>query len=164
MAKQKESPYLSDATRLGDVIAAIQAMATYKFYKLDFNKWADRITGDVTTADHWKRVFEEHPEFFRLDSPKDRASLVWRRQHPKRFDVDSEKVISIADYQGLSESARDRISRVPLGSAEISTLVKAAINLHSRALDQSKEKRWWIPLLAGFIGFVGAVLGAYLKA
>ncbi len=28
------SPYLRDPGRLGDVIAAIQAMATYKFYKL----------------------------------------------------------------------------------------------------------------------------------
>ena len=37
------SPYLNDDNRLGDVIAAIQAMGTYKFYKLSFDNWADRV-------------------------------------------------------------------------------------------------------------------------
>ena len=31
-----KSPYLVDDHRLADVIAAIQAMGTYKYYKLDF--------------------------------------------------------------------------------------------------------------------------------
>jgi hypothetical protein len=39
------SPYLNDHGRLGDVVAAIRAMATYKFYKLDFEGWADRRRG-----------------------------------------------------------------------------------------------------------------------
>lgn len=38
-----ESPYITEAGRLSDVIAAIQATATYRFYKLDFEGWADRI-------------------------------------------------------------------------------------------------------------------------
>jgi hypothetical protein len=46
------SPYLSEPARLGDVIAAIQAMATYKFYKLDFESWADRISADKALAEH----------------------------------------------------------------------------------------------------------------
>jgi hypothetical protein len=37
------SPYLRDQARLADVIAEIQAPATYKFYTLDFAGWADRI-------------------------------------------------------------------------------------------------------------------------
>jgi hypothetical protein len=61
---------------LADVIAAIQAMGTYKFYKLPFDGWADRITADKSQADHWKNIFEEHPEFLRLDSKRERASLV----------------------------------------------------------------------------------------
>ena len=40
------SPYLRDPNRLGDVIAAIQAMSTYKFYKLSFAGWADRMSAD----------------------------------------------------------------------------------------------------------------------
>ena len=37
------SPYLRARARLADVIAAIQAPATYPFYKLDSVDWADRI-------------------------------------------------------------------------------------------------------------------------
>lgn len=162
--RDTSSPYLADPNRLADVIAAIQAMATYKFYKLDFRGWADRITGDATTADHWKYVFEGHPEFFRLDSKRRRASLVWRRQHQKRYDVDAERVLSHAEYGALSAAGKERVSRNPLGSAEISTLIKAAIDLHSRALEHSKERHWWIPIFAAFMGFAGAVIGAGIGA
>ena len=51
------SPYLRDPNRLGDVIAAIQAMAVYKFYKLSFSEWADRIAADRGQADKWKAIF-----------------------------------------------------------------------------------------------------------
>jgi hypothetical protein len=89
------SPYLSDLNRLADVIAAIQVMGTYKFYKLDFKGWADRISGQSSNADYWRIIFEEHPEFFRLDSGKMNASLAWRRTHQKFYDVDKEKKLRI---------------------------------------------------------------------
>lgn len=38
MTGKKKSPYLASPDRLGDVISAIQAMGTYKFYKLTFDK------------------------------------------------------------------------------------------------------------------------------
>lgn len=41
------------------MIAAIQAMGLYKFYKLDFAAWADRIAADPSQGAHWKQVFEE---------------------------------------------------------------------------------------------------------
>ena len=47
MFNMANSPYLQDK-RLANVMAAIQVMATYKFYKLDFKGWADRISGDDT--------------------------------------------------------------------------------------------------------------------
>ena len=46
------NPYLEDTQRLADVIAAIQVMATYKFYKLSFSAWADRIVADESQAEH----------------------------------------------------------------------------------------------------------------
>jgi hypothetical protein len=75
-----DDPYLDNPQRLADVIAAIQAMGTYKFYKLTFKGWAERIVADESEAEHWKTVFEDHPEFFRLDTDREKASLVWRRQ------------------------------------------------------------------------------------
>ena len=157
------SPYLRDPGRLGDVIAAIQAMATYKFYKLPFATWADRMSADESLADKWKQVFLEHPEFFRLDSGKEKASLVWRRQFPKRYDVDAEKVLTGTEYDALTNAQKIRVSRVPLSSSDIKALVDTAVNLHSRALEHQKDKRWWVALAGAVGGLVGSILGTLLK-
>lgn len=157
------SPYLSDPNRLGDVIAAIQAMAVYKFYKLPFSGWADRISADEKQAEKWKAVFLQHPEFFRLDSAREKASLVWRRQFPKRFDVDAGRVLSAEEYDSLTSEEKTRVSRTPLTPGDIKALVDTAVSLHSRALEHQKDKRWWIALASAGGGLVGAVIGALVK-
>jgi hypothetical protein len=158
------SPYLADSSRLGDVIAAIQAMATYKFYKLPFDGWADRITADKSLAGKWEAIFLEHPEFFRLDSSKTKASLVWRRQFPKRFDVDAFEVITKQQYDQLTDSKRERISRIPLTAVDIKALVDTAVNLHARAPERQRESRWWVPVLVAAVGFAGSLIGAFIGA
>ncbi|MDT7838433.1 hypothetical protein [Aquabacterium sp. OR-4] len=157
------SPYLAEPGRLGDVIAAIQAMATYKFYKLTHEDWADRIAADKTQGDKWKRLFEQHPEFFRLDSAREKASLVWRRQFPKRFDVDAMRVLSNEEYEALTGDQKLRISRVPLAASDIKTLVDTAVNLHSRALEHQKDRRWWVALAGAVGGLIGSIVGALIK-
>jgi hypothetical protein len=163
MLKSKMSPYLSDGSRLSDVIAAIQAMGSYKFYWLNFATWSDRISGDETRADYWQRVFEEHPEFFRLDSARNGAALVWRRQYPKRFHVDLERRLTVEEYKKLSEEEKKRVSRDALSASDIKALIDTAVDLHSRALDQHKERRWWLPILTAVGALLGAILGAWLK-
>jgi hypothetical protein len=157
-----ESPYLQENSRLSDVIAAIQAAATYKFYKLDFEGWADRISADITRAEHWRRVFEQHPEFFRLDGERKKGSLVWRRQYPKRYDVDNLVEMPKADYDRLSSEQKARVSRTPLKADDIKTLIGTAIDLHSRALEARKERNWYKPLtFQAIAGLLGAALGAW---
>ncbi len=158
-----ESPYLDNSERLADVIAAIQAMGTYKFYKLSFEGWADRITANKNQALYWKNVFQQHPEFFRLDGAREKASLVWRRQYPKRFHVDLEKRLSVEEFQALSDDQKSRVSRDLLTPDDIKTLVDTAISLHSRALESEHARKWWIPLASSAIGgLLGAILGAFL--
>jgi hypothetical protein len=155
------SPYLTESNRLGDVIAAIQVMATYKFYKTSFEDWSDRIAADKSQADKWKRIFIEHPEFFRLDSARERASLVWRRQFVKRYDVDQECVVTADEAKEILRGPRgDRLSRNPLTASDIKTLIDTAVNLHNRALEHEKDKRWWIPIFSA----VGALIGSFLGA
>lgn len=157
------SPYLREA-RLADVIAAIQTLGAYKFYKLDFAGWADRISADRSKADHWRVVFEDHPEFFRLDSQRAKASLVWRRQRRKGWHVDEERIVPETDYLCMSQMEKTRVSRAPLTPDEIKTLVDTAIDLHSRALDSQRERRWFWPLVLGVIGGVlGAAVGPVLQ-
>ena len=139
-------------------------MGTYKFYKLSFEGWADRIVGDKNRAAHWQRVFEQHPEFFRLDGNREKASLVWRRQYPRRYHVDQERNVTTTELNELPRDVRDsRLSRTPLAAADINTLVKTAIDLHSRALDAKKDSRWWIPLAAAGGSLIGAIVGALIK-
>jgi hypothetical protein len=137
-------------------------MSTYKFYKLPFDDWADRINGDSSRGAYWQNIFEEHPEFFRLDGPRQRASLVWRRQYPKRFHVDQERVLTKDEYIALDGDTKERVSRNRLTPADIKTLIDTAINLHARALEEQKERRWWLPLASVIGGLIGGVLGALI--
>lgn len=158
-----ESPYLAHPSRLGDVLAAIQSLGTYKFYKLDFAGWADRISGDASLAEHWKAVFEQHPEFFRIDSTKTKASLVWRRQHPKLFHVDEERKLTKRELEALSSEQKQRVSRVALSAGDIQSLLKTAVDLHTRAVEQQRERRWWLPLVTAGAALFGALVGAALR-
>lgn len=155
-----KNPYLS-AGRLGDVIAAITTLGTYKFYKLETAKWADRITGSEKSAEKWQCVFSEHPEFFRLTSDQKKVSLVWRRQFPRNFDVDAEpEQFPDHEIEGLTES---RISRRPLTPTEVTELIGVAIKLHDRALEQEKARSWWAPLAAAALSLLGVVIGAWIS-
>lgn len=139
MSPSKKSPYVATSDRLADVIAAIQAMGVYKFHMRTFDHWAQAISGDTSKGSHWRTVFEEHPEFFRLDTERKRASLVWRRQFPRLFDVDSERQLSKEEFASLSPEGRKRVSRARLSPSDIKALVEAAINLHSRAVEIQRE-------------------------
>jgi hypothetical protein len=157
------SPYIASANRLGDVIAAIQAMGVSEFHMRSFESWATNISGDKEKAQHWKTVFEEHPEFFRLDTTRKLASLVWRRQNPKRYHVDQQKMLTDLELEHLPESEQSRVTRPALTSSDIKTLIDAAINLHTRAVELRRESRWWIPLAGAIGGLVGSVVGSLLK-
>jgi len=117
-----DSPYLKNTNRLGDVIAAIQVMATYRYYKMPHDGWADRIAPNEDIrfhAEKWKNLIREHPKFFRLDSAVDKASLVWRRQFPKRYDLEKCDLISLEQYEGMTEPKKRQILRTPLPSTDI---------------------------------------------
>jgi hypothetical protein len=161
MDKIQRNPYTQNDNRLADVIAAIQVMGSYKFYKLDFSEWADRIEGKVENGEYWKLIFQQHPEFFRLDRKEERASLVWRRNYQKLYNVDQEEKITREAYRALTDELKQRISRTPLTNEDISTLLNTAINLHSREIDHKKDSRWWI---SGAIGLAGVILGAIINA
>lgn len=161
MSKTNNNPYTTNPNRLADVIAAIQVMSVYKFYKLNFSAWAYRIQANKNNGDYWKNIFEEHPEFFRLNAKTGSASLVWRRNYQKLYNVDDEVKISLKKYNLLSEDQQLRITRSPLTNSDISTLVNIAIDLHSSEINHKQDSRWWMSLV---FGLVGIFLGAFLKS
>jgi hypothetical protein len=162
------SPYLTDSRRLAEVIAALQATGTYKYYQLPFENsggrkgWAYRITGDPQRAAHFRELFAQHPEFFRIDSDGN-GSLVWRRQNQKLYDVDRDLVITRDEFEKLTTERKARISRSPLGPSELTALIDAAVELHSRAVAQRSERRWWVtPAVSVVVAFGGVILGAVI--
>jgi len=155
------NPYLKN-NRLADVIAGITALGTYKFYKLGFEGWADRISGSKAKAEYWKTVFKEHPEFFRISAEGDKASLVWRRQFPKTYHVDQKKDLPLPEG-AKSHDDNERISRRPLEPSEITALISIATNLHDRALEQHKAGKWWIPILTAILALIGGLIGGWLS-
>jgi hypothetical protein len=159
----EKSPYMKKAGRLADVVAAIQVLGAYKFYKLTPEGWAERITGDGKRAEYWRTVFEQHPEFFRFDEEKAKVSLVWRRQAVKRFHVDKGLVMSDEQVHALPPEESERVTREPLSSDDIRALIDTAISLHARALEQKRDARWWIPLASALGALIGSAAGTAAK-
>ncbi|GAB5489319.1 MAG: hypothetical protein Pars2KO_28890 [Parasphingorhabdus sp.] len=157
-----QSPYLLPG-RLADVIAAITVLGSYRYYKLSFEKAAERIVNDEGKADHWKKVFEEHPEFFRIVEDRQKVSLVWRRSLKKNFDPKRGIEISRDEFDQKTSKQKTELSRRPLSSEEITKLMDVAIRSHDRALEVSKHQKWWIPIAAASLGFVGALIGGIIS-
>ena len=157
-----KSPYLKHDNRLGDVIAAIQALASYKWHGISLDEWKSNIS-NKPSAGEWEDVFSEHSEFFYYHDKE--VALVWRRAFEARFDVDLMQNLSGDDFTSLSDSEKKtrRFSRNPLDSTQIGLLLTTATQLHTSALSHSKEKRWWIPLFAAVSAFVGSLIGSYVN-
>ena len=156
-----KNPYLKPG-RLADVIAAITALGSYRYYKLSVEKWAERIANKPKGADRWGKILSEHPEFFRIGTDDKKASLVWRRQHPKLFDTRRHTEISPEEFLELEPEQKERISRRPLDVSEITALINVAISLNERALEQAKFRKWWVPIAIGVLAFIGSFVGAWL--
>jgi len=162
-----KNPYLK-LNRLADVIAAITTLANYRYYKLSFESVAERISNKPNDADKWKGILSEHPEFFRVvnHGVKQKVSLVWRRQYPKRFDTQTSEEVSYEEWvaydkkwQADGKPLPCRISRHPLKSNETTALINVAINMHERAIQAQQANRWWVPVFTGVLSFIGAALG-----
>src|SRR5262245_14157174 len=155
--------------RLADVIAAIQIMAAAKRPEAKIEDWAyefDR-NREANTVARWTGVFEDHREFFltyRLPGKKDlKAALRWRYAF-KTLDAESGKEYKPAEIQALPEKQRELLTTKPLNGEQIQTLLNTAISLHTRGMEELRESRWWVPLFAAVLGFVGAIFGVILSA
>jgi hypothetical protein len=156
----EKNPYLKD-DRLADVIAALQIMGTYPWAKREVDSWAKKL-GDHKSGGNWKVVFKDHPEFFSL--VEEQACLRWRFGYRRNYDVYEEKILTEDEIGALSEEKKNEITRKPLENEQVETLIKTAIELHSRAIAHEQEKRWLTPLLFALLGIIlGAVLQAAIR-
>jgi hypothetical protein len=155
------SPYLSNARRLGDVLAAVQVMGAYTFASRKCEAWAEKL-GAPLSASAWNAVFGDHPEFFRVNG--EWVSLRWRHGYDRTFSSEQGRDLTHEEIGNLTEAQKSELTRKPLSSDQIEALMKTAIELHSREVAFNQERRWLSPLLFGLLGIViGTVLQAALK-
>jgi hypothetical protein len=155
------SPYLKHESRLAEVIAAIQVMGTYEHDRLDIEQWKEKI-GSPKSAESWQFVFNDHPEFFRVNDIG-QASLRWRHADDRDYHLLNQRKLYGEEITNLSEDQRKELVRKKLSPEQIKALMVTAVEFHSRAIAQQEERRWWIPLIAGFIGSVfGGGIGAMI--
>ena len=157
------SPYLKPA-RLPDIIAAIQAMAVYDEYKMNCEEWSEQITDNKCRSKYWQTVFDEHPEFFRRT--KDGGySLILRRAFPRRYHRKLRKLISEEEYAKLSDKDKDEyISRQPLDTEQMKLLLDSAVIMHAKALEVTRDWRWWFAPGAAFVASFLTAVFAFIAA
>lgn len=164
----RRSPYLKDR-RLPDVMAALQIMGAGERPERAIKGWAKELSYDDSDAevDRWTAVFREHPEFFLVyklrDDPTLKSALRWRYTN-KLYDSKSGQEYTPQQKEELPEKVRWNLTTKQLESDAIAALMNTAIVLHSRALEELPARRWWVPLVAACLGFVGALLGAIVAA
>ena len=161
----RSSPYL-EPNRLADLLAAIQSMSLFQSYRAHIREWSDLISGNEGRAAYWQRVFDDHPEFFRKSGTHtDHYALVWRRAQNRRYHSRLHRYVTEEEYDVLPvEEKRRYMSRAPVPEAQIKTLMDTAINLHQRAVESSRDWRWWVaPAVAAGGSFVGAIVGGLFK-
>lgn len=162
----EQSPYLKQG-RLPEVLAALQITAEGERPEKEITGWARELS--PTHADHeivlWTSVFREHPEFFVIYTLPGqtilKAALRWRYTN-KLYDAKQGKYLTPQEKDALSPEERGLLTTEPLKTDAVEILINTAIELHTRAIAERRERRWWIPIFAAVLGFVGALLGAHL--
>jgi len=77
---------------------------------------------------------------------------------------DTGKEYTPEQIKALPPEQRNKITSKPLEGEQIQTLLNTAIGLHARAMEELRESRLWIPVLAPIPGFFGAMAGVILAA
>jgi len=160
MVSFSKSPYIKNAARLADLIAAIQVMGTYRFASRPLSKWETRLGRNPVSAEDWNSIFQQHPEFFTIQGPN--VSLVWRRSKERNYDTFERRLLSRDEAIALAvddpEMDPVRLSRPPLDTAEISKLIDIAVSLHEREINHQQERRWWFAALIAVVGLLVALI------
>ncbi|MEM9383416.1 MAG: hypothetical protein AAGA68_00015 [Pseudomonadota bacterium] len=132
-------PYLREY-RLQDIVGLLQFLGAYKEHQLSPEDWYSKLDYKPRSAATWAEVFRDHPEFFRVND-NGQVGLVWRKALP-----------------------RVSTSRQVLSEEQIGQLIAVALDFHSKARDRIRDSRWWIPIAAALLAFLGALLGAMIRA
>ncbi len=155
-----KSNYLKEY-RLSDIITAIQVMGSYQYAGRKPSDWGEYIGRPPKSAQNWKVIFLDHPEFFLIKG--DLAFLVWRRSTSSMVNLQSGDEISSKKYLKLNKTEKMEYSWPPLEYGQIEVLIHSAIRMHTCVIETNKDKRWAVPIYIALFGVLGTLLAAILK-
>lgn len=139
MCKRKKNFYLK-TNRLADVLALIQVLALDKDSHRSESGLKTEFKVNPKSAESWKEVAEEHPEFFRVSEENTyNISLISRHVTPKT----------------------DNIRNLPEGF--LGKLMETAIELHDKQLKRFEQWKIWTPIIAVILSGGISILVAVLK-
>ncbi len=130
--------------RLGDVLALIQVLALDPYAHRTESGLQRELQGKPRSADSWRTIGREHPEFFRVnDEEKNPISLVARHVTPPGDGV---------------------IGR-ELDVNFVGKLLSAALDLHDRERSRGAAWRSALPTLVGVVvGGLLTIVGSYVNS
>jgi hypothetical protein len=124
-------------------------------YRRTPKDWAGLISGARGGASHWREVFDEHREVFRLSRiHEDEYSLVYRRAKSGK-NATSEELEEGEQFEGKN--------RPPLMPEEISMLIDVALDLQKSMVEARTARRWWVAPVVTVIAGVTTVLVVIFK-
>lgn len=162
----KKNPYLQPG-RLAHVIAAIEVLSVRPWAGIAVDQWVREVETPEGSplaqeiaeeaAHKWTTLFREHPEFFKLyDLSKDaktehKVTLRLRSAYPINYNPKTGHEVPTEQLPGPPQLYNE-YTRRPLTSSEIKILIKTAIDLHTRAIAERREARFYVPAALAVIG------------
>ena len=169
-SSKARSPYLSNPHRVADILAAIQVFGSHRWDSREMKDWKENLGDAPQSGSSWEEVLAEHPEFFGVyigkEDKKTYHYLRLRRAYERTIDPDTLRELTDKDIKELRDKGAfytTKLARKALAASQVEALMKTAIELQVRAAALEDRTRWWLPLAAAALGFIGALLGSFIK-
>lgn len=140
-----EYPYLESHDRLGEVITAIQLLATYRWYRRTAAEISE-VVGEPKGVG-WDVVLAKHPEFFIEGRSKKTTATKWALNMRNAQDLNwlksESREVTLEEAGRLKGSAQhELLSKRPLETDAIAILINSAISLHESERWHAERRQW----------------------
>jgi len=150
--------------RLADVIAAVTVLAAAKESEGTLRMWSNRLSRPSDnragkSLEHWKSVFDDHPEFFLVYEWEGDAKAALRLRYANKT-IDRNTGQPAENLHQLTAKQRGELTSAPLDAATTNALVNTAMSLHQATLARKADARFYFQTFGpALLALIGAILG-----
>lgn len=141
----ENKPYLKQ-DRLADVLALIQVLSFDKYAHRSVEGLNIELQGKPKSADSWKDIVFEHPEFFRMRNRRDET------ENSDNYEVSLILRHVLTDANGSAKPLEPDIAK---------KFFETAVELYK--IQSERSKRWiaWFPIVVALISLLGSIFVQY---